>query len=189
VYFTPQVLCPEVLERCHGQFVGIKKLQSGELRPTPTAYPDVAKYRYLLIDIDSIRFNTDSTRMTHCSANEFEAHHAKLVSDSVLFFFQEFFWPDPIEVTSGNGRHLYYRIPTHDSTGYRVSELGGRLTTILKIVDKQCSTQFARVDTSTYLAAQLMRLPGTIAKKGEHTSERPHRLCRILEVPNGWTVS
>jgi hypothetical protein len=39
------------------------------------------------------------------------------------------------------------------------------------------------VDVSVANAGRIWKLYGCVAKKGENTPERPHRISRILEVP------
>src|SRR5262249_50666541 len=52
--------------------------------------------------------------------------------------------------------------------------LAGRFGGPLGTVDAACSN-----------ADRLAKLPGTIAAKGANTPERPHRPCRIIQLPEG----
>ena len=46
------------------------------------------------------------------------------------------------------------------------------------------SDQRVKVDTTTFNPARIVKLYGTPARKGDSTEDRPHRLARLLEVPN-----
>jgi hypothetical protein len=87
-------------------------------------------------------------------------------------------WPEPVYADSGNGAHLLYYLPVLDL------ERAGRLVKrCLKALDARFSDAVVRVDTSTANASGLCKLYGTMAQKGDPTSERPHRVSQILEEP------
>ena len=77
---------------------------------------------------------------------------------------------------SGNGYHLLYpvdELPTEKDT----------FAGVLADLATRFDTPDARVDTATFNPSRLVKLPGTYARKGDHTPDRPHRLARVLEVP------
>ncbi len=87
-------------------------------------------------------------------------------------------FPDPILADSGNGGHLLYRIdlPNDDASARLVEHC-------LKAVAARYSDDRVKVDTAIFNAARIWKLYGTMACKGDHIPERPHRRSHILERP------
>jgi hypothetical protein len=85
-------------------------------------------------------------------------------------------WPPPLVLDSGNGFHLWYPIdlPAAD---------GGRVGRVLKGLACLYDTPAAAVDTSVFNPSRIAKLPGTWARKGDATADRPHRMARVLEAP------
>ena len=77
---------------------------------------------------------------------------------------------------SGNGYHLLYRIdlPAAD---------GGLVERVLKSLAARFDNEHVKIDQSVYNPARICKLPGTMARKGDHTEARPHRRAKLLEVP------
>lgn len=130
---------------------------------------DVLRRRWLVIDLDP-------ERPKHVSATAAERTAAERRSDEVGNFLASFGFPDPVLADSGNGRHLLYRVdlPADD---------GGLLQRFLSSLDGRFSDSLVKVDTVVYNPSRICKLYGTIARKGVHHDERPHRLARIISVP------
>jgi hypothetical protein len=88
-------------------------------------------------------------------------------------------WPSPVIVDSGNGGHLAWRI---DLPADRLSHL--LLKRALQALAARWTHPRAEIDTKVYDAPRIAKLPGTWARKGIDTEERPHRLARLLHVPD-----
>lgn len=86
-------------------------------------------------------------------------------------------WPRPILADSGNGAHLLCRIDLPND-----QESTNLVKRILELLASRFSDSAVEVDRSVYNAARIWKLYGTLAAKGDHTEERPHRLARILEI-------
>jgi hypothetical protein len=88
-------------------------------------------------------------------------------------------WPDPIEGDGGNSGHLLYPIdlPNDD-------ESRALLQQCLQALAFRFDDEAVSVDQSNFNAGRLWKLYGTVARKGDDTSERPHRLSRIIEAPD-----
>ena len=87
-------------------------------------------------------------------------------------------WPrQPIAADSGNGFHLMYRIdlPANDS---------GIVERCLKELDRRFTDDESTVDTTVFNAARIWKLPGTFARKGDDTKERPHRRAEVICLPD-----
>jgi hypothetical protein len=77
---------------------------------------------------------------------------------------------------SGNGYHLLYRIdlPCDD---------GKVLEQVLTALADRFNGDGVKLDRSVHNQAQIVRLYGTLAAKGDNTEERSHRLSKILKAP------
>lgn len=87
-------------------------------------------------------------------------------------------WPAPVEIHSGRGVHLYWRIELANDDIAR-----NLIQKCLQNLDTRHSGRDGDIDTSVYNASRLMRLPGTQNRKGTATEDRPHRWCELVTVP------
>ena len=89
-------------------------------------------------------------------------------------------WPEPIRMSSGNGRWLLYAVELPNDAA--AASLLGRCLRALKrrhqTADCGCD-----LDLTVSSANQSCRLPGSLNAKGRHSVERPNRLCEVLHVP------
>ena len=170
-YFTPQKLNPDCLKRCPCRFADVQK-RKDKLCPELTCDKDVTALRYLLIDVDAVR----APGHAKDSATDGEREAAGGVADAVKLLLHECGYAPPLEVDSGNGRHLYYRLKS------------ARYADILRLLAHRLDTPEAKIDTGVYNPSRIMKIPGTWARKGVSTATRPHRQCRVLEVPSEWTA-
>lgn len=85
---------------------------------------------------------------------------------------------------SGNGAHVLVRIDLPND---------GDSVTIVKVCLKALANKFnsdrVSIDLSVFNAARIWKLPGTIARKGDSTETRPHRIARLLDVPASMTIA
>jgi len=80
---------------------------------------------------------------------------------------------------SGNGAHVCVRIDEPNDPATTVL-----LRRCLAALDLIFSTEAVRVDLTTYNAARIWKLYGTLSKKGDDTRDRPHRRsCLLQDVP------
>jgi hypothetical protein len=162
VYFTLNPLNPDLLaRRCNR----IDWAEEGELAKDK----DVIRRRWLLID-------TDPFRDSHVSSTDQEKAHAKETVLTVRDHLREQSWPDPFLADSGNGYHLMYQI---DLPG----DDGGKVECILRALATRFDNEHVKIDQTVFNAARICKLPGTIARKGDSTEERPHRRAKLLEGP------
>jgi putative DNA primase/helicase len=162
VYFTLNPINPELVARCYNR---TDRSEEDSL----TKENNILRRRVVPIDVDPVR---DSK----VSATEAQKRAARETTEKVREFLRGCGWPDPILNDSGNGFHLLYRVhlPAAD---------GGLVQRILKALAARFDGEGVTIDKSVWNAAQIIKLPGTVAKKGDDTPERPHRPVRILEVP------
>jgi hypothetical protein len=128
--------------------------------------------RWLMIDCDP-------ERPKGSNATEVEHEAARLQAVAVHEDLSSLGWPAPVVVDSGNGWHLYYRIELDNDLHARAL-CSRALVALARLHD----TDASKIDTGTFAANAHGKLPGTWARKAEHTDERPHRLCWILDAPD-----
>lgn len=184
VYFTPHVLHSDVLSRGKTGHFGPCRKRGGDTMPRLTHDEDVTHRRYLLIDVDSVRPGHECE-----SANDGERAAAAAVADHVTTELRAVgVWADPLRVDSGNGVHLYYRLPERLGGG-PVDAASDPIASLLRHIAAVCDTPGASVDGRVYNSGRIMKLPGSWSKKGRSTVERPHRRSEIVSIPEGWAAS
>jgi hypothetical protein len=136
-----------------------------------TADADIIRRRWFPVDIDPVR-------PSGVSSTDAEHSAAITTARSVTEFLTGIGFPAPVLADSGNGAHLLYRIDLpNDEAG--------------KALVKQCldvlaaifNDKLATIDTANYNAARIWKLYGTMSRKGDNTSDRPHRRSAIISVP------
>lgn len=126
---------------------------------------DVARTAWLLLDVDPVR-------PKGVSATDVEKARAAEVRAACIAHLVGLGWPSPsVLADSGNGYHAAWRVgdgvtPQH-------------LRRVLQRLGDACDTAGAKVDRGVFNASRIWKLPGTWARKGEDTAERPHRLARL----------
>lgn len=131
---------------------------------------DATHRRWLLIDVD--RHKEPGTLDLSATDQEHEA--ARAAALRVLDVLTALGWPPPILICSGNGFHLLYRLmaPNNEETRNLIRDFLKALTAICPTVGRECHD-----------ARRIAKLPGTWAQKGPDTPQRPHRMARLLRVP------
>lgn len=130
---------------------------------------DITCRRLLLIDIDR------ATR-TSQPATDIEIEMATEVADRVCTFMTEKGFPIPVRMMSGNGHHLYYPLNDLPNT----PEITTAIRTLLTSLAHKFDTTAHRIDTAVFNASRITKVPGTIARKGAETAERPYRMAVVL---------
>ena len=140
---------------------------------TPTTSDsDVKGYRFLMIDLDP-------ERAAGTSASDEELEAARAVGRKIYKYMKATGWNDPVIAESGNGVHLLYRI--------MLAVIPERIQIVkdcLNALDIMFSTDAVKVDTKTFNPARVCKLYGTMAQKGADTQIRPHRMSKIIYVPD-----
>jgi len=130
---------------------------------------EVLRLRWFLIDIDP-------ERLPGISSTEAEHDSALKLADVIEASMCQNGWPEPIKVDSGNGVHMYYRI--NESIEFK-----NMLKSALRALASQFNNDEAKIDLDVFNPARIVKLPGTWAKKGDHSPERPHRLSHFISIP------
>ncbi len=133
--------------------------------------------RWFLIDLDPLRAEPDS------NATEEEKEAARAVANAIMRHFSSVGWPTPLLVDSGNGWHLLYRIDMDNDNHAKAV-----LKKLLYDLADRFDTNTVKVDRKVHNAGRISKLPGTWARKGPHSVERPHRLAKLVYVPDEMIV-
>lgn len=130
---------------------------------------DIASRQRLLIDLDR-------TGTLVAPASDAEISEAADVADEISSHLGNLYGLESFKVMSGNGIHLYFPlddIPNDD-------ESRDRCQSLLKALANRFNTATIKVDQSVYNAGRITKVPGTIARKGSETGERPFRMACVL---------
>lgn len=135
---------------------------------------DALGRRWLLIDVDRVKTAEDKD----FSASAKEHADALGLAEEVREHLHGLGWPDPgFHLDSGNGAHLLYRIDwPNDPESQKV------LSAFLKGLAVQFDGPRGELDRAVHDARRISKLPGTWARKGPSTADRPHRMARILSM-------
>lgn len=143
-----------------------------EFASSSTKDTDILRYRFLMVDVDPVR-------PSNVSASEEEREAARPIVEEIRQELKRERFPDPVICSSGNGFHILIKVDldvTPESTAL--------VRRFLNYLDLRYSTDKVHIDTCVYKAAQLTKLYGTLACKGEASEERPHRMSKILKSPD-----
>jgi hypothetical protein len=137
------------------------------LRGQCTADADIERRLLLPFDFDPIR-------PTGLAATLAQVQLAVDMRDRVVEYLADHGFPDPADVFSGNGRHLYYAADLPNTP-----EVSLLLESLYHSLAREFDQLGVKVDQSVRSAAQLMRFPGSFNFKAQRTSE-------ILNVPKSF---
>jgi hypothetical protein len=136
---------------------------------------DMAGFRNLLIDVDP-------KRPAGVSSSDNEHELAVLFAQQLKTDLAAAGWPAPLVGDSGNGAHLIYALEL-DNTPENTELLKGVLGALGQRYAAKLAECGLDIDGKNFNAARLSKLYGTQTHKGDHTTERPHRWSRIVELP------
>lgn len=164
VYITINPVKPDCLARRANRTDELPKGESG-------GNSDILCRRFLMIDLDPVR-------ISGVSSTDAEKEAAADVADSVHLHLGGLGFMPPIAIDSGNGVHLLYRIDLPND-----HESDALVKGVLLYVSSRFTSSTVSIDTQVYNAARMTKVPGTWARKGDHTQDRPHRRASFISVP------
>ena len=168
VYITVNALDPALLARRanRAEAVGEKESTTGD--------SNIVRRRWFLVDLDP-------SRPAGISSSDAEHETALDRAGQIREALGESGWPEPLFGDSGNGAHLLYRIdlPGDDD---------GLVKHCLEALHERFGDDQVSVDRSVYNPARIWKLYGTLCRKGDDLAERPHRLARLIDVPDELVV-
>ena len=163
VFYTLNVIDPECYSReQHERFLQVDDTTSDS---------DIVAYQWLLIDLDP-------KRRTGISSTDAELEEAKGLAEEVKSYLFSLDFRSPIMALSGNGVHLLYCIDLP-----KTEENENLIKQCLYALDEKFSNDKVQIDKAVFNPSRVSKLYGTIARKGANTTERPHRMSKMLDVP------
>ncbi|MGI9072566.1 MAG: YfjI family protein, partial [Bryobacteraceae bacterium] len=130
-------------------------------------------------------FDFDPRRPAGISATDQEVAAAQTCAAAAWKILDaQFKWPAAAAaIMSGNGTHLVWNLdlPNDD-------ESRALLEFVLRAADLLFSTEETSLDTGMFNASRIIKVPGTIARKGDDTPDRPHRLASVISRPKGSAI-
>lgn len=137
-----------------------------------TSDGDIIGYRWMLIDLDPVR-------RTGISSTNAELIRSKDMAEAVVKYLRELGFSAPVMALSGNGIHLMYKIALKNNA--ENAELVSKCLKALKIL---FDDEYVQIDSTVANPSRISKLYGTMAQKGSSTKDRPHRLSRIIRIPD-----
>lgn len=141
---------------------------------TTTSDNDITCRDWILID-------ADPKRTSNVSASDVEKEKAKSTIGRVHNYLRDMGFSTPVIADSGNGYHLLYKVIMDCEEEAQNSQTVKRF---LQALDMMFSDEFVSIDTTVFNPSRITKLYGTIACKGANTADRPHRVSKILKVPD-----
>lgn len=143
-----------------------------------TSDQDIVRRRWLLLDLDPKRpSGVGSNPRQLASAEKLARECRDLLCGAG--------WPTPVEGMSGNGAYLLFGLDLPND-----AETTTLATDVLKAINYKVGLTgvppdepLSQVDLTTFNAARVVRLLGTMNRKGHPTLGLPHRRSRLLAVP------
>ena len=136
-----------------------------------TSDTEILNYSWLFIDLDP-------KRNAKVSATNEEREAAYRLARRVYNYLKNHNFEEPVKASSGNGAHLLYRVALKNT-----DENKALIQNCLKALDVLFSNDDVDIDISTFNPSRICKLYGTMAQKGSNSAERPHRMSRIVSVP------
>lgn len=145
--------------------------------PQTSSDTEIESYRWLFVDLDPVR-------SAGISSNSKELAAAEDLAGKVYEYMHDLGFEEPVKAMSGNGHHLLYRINVkNDEAGRAMIER------CLKVLADLFNTDAVKIDTTNSNPSRICKLHGTLAQKGRSTRDRPHRMSKILFVPETVTAT
>ena len=160
IYITLNELHPAVQARARNRLISHARVT--------TANEDIVRRQWFGVDIDPVR-----PRGVPSTDQELAAALGR--RDAVVeYLCQAGGFPPCLRIMSGNGGWGLWRVDLPNT-----SEVSLVCKQALQAADQRFSDSTARVDPAVHAAAQLIKLPSTIAVKGDPMPDRPHRRVEI----------
>lgn len=167
VYVTINPVVPDLLARAANRLARRPQHSTGD--------KEIVRRVGLVIDFDP-------DRPAGISATDAEKERAWQKLEAVRLDLQERGWPTPIVADSGNGYHARFAVdlPAEDD---------GLIERCLKALSATHSDDAVKVDVSLFNASRIIKLYGTLSRKGDDLKNppagppRPHRRAQVISAP------
>ena len=171
VYFTLNEVEQSLYSRVqHDKFVA---------NTSTTSDSEILTFQWLFVDLDPIR-------PAGISSSDEELEEARKAAAKVKEYLQDLKFEEPIEAMSGNGYHLLYRINLpNDSEKENTQLIAYCLATLAALFNNDT----VKIDVVNCNPSRICKLHGTMAQKGANTDKRPHRMSKLLSVPESLKIT
>lgn len=142
-----------------------------QVKGSATSKTDIEHRWWLAIDVDC-------ERPSGVSSTDEEKAKAHKKAQDVFRFLRDNDFSFPVVCDSSSGYHLLYPI---DMDNDQASE--DCIKAFLEILANNFTDDSVKIDTVLHDANRILRLSGSYGRKGRSSKERPHRLAKILSVP------
>lgn len=143
-----------------------------QVKGTATSKNDIEHRWWLACDVDC-------QRPSGVSSTDAEKSLAHKKAQDVFRFLRENCFSTPVVCDSSSGFHILYPIDM-DNT----QESEDAIKDFLEILANKFNDENVKIDAVLHDANRILRLSGSYGRKGRSSEERPHRLAKILSVPN-----
>jgi hypothetical protein len=166
-YFTINPVCDDILARVEPN----KIVFHPEIT---TDDNEIASRHWLFLDVDV----KQSVRHIAATAEQHKAAY-DCTQQIRQWLMEDFNWPAPVVVDSGNGYYPLFRIAEPNDEATKLL-----LERVLKAIASKYDGDGIKIDPVVFNASRLARIPGTVNRKGKNTEARPHREAALVEVPS-----
>lgn len=165
IYTTINPCNPALLARANNRLV--------ERPKATTSDADITRRRWLPFDIDP-------HRPSGIAATDDEVGLAVSLAGDIEEILRGMGWGYPLYVSSGNGCYMLYRVdlPNDAASLATINRIYAAVNHRLGAVD--LSRPYAEIDTTVGNAARILRVGGTVNRKGDETPDRPWRVCEYF---------
>lgn len=160
IYVTVNPCKKELLDRADHQLKAIEHRTNDD---------EIASIKNIFIDVDAVR-------PPGVSATEAQLKAAVMLAKKIRRDFRKEGFPEPLAAMSGNGYHLIYKTSLKNNLGNR--ELVKR---VLAALAQKYDNEKANIDQKVANPGRLVKLYGTMARKGKPKPDRPHRYASIMK--------
>lgn len=143
-----------------------------QVKGSATSKQDIEHRWWLPIDVDC-------ERPSGVSSTEEEKSKAHKKAQQVFVFLRDNGFSTPVVCDSSSGYHLLYPIDMENN-----QESEDCIKNFLEILSNNFTDESVKIDVVLHDANRILRLPGSYGRKGRSTTERPHRLAKILSTPS-----
>lgn len=143
-----------------------------QVKGTATSKTDIEHRWWIACDVDC-------ERPSGVSSTDAEKAKAYKKAQDVFVFLRDQGFSIPVVCDSSSGYHLLYPIDMDNS-----QESEDCVKNFLEILSDKFSDENVKIDKVLHDANRILRLPGSHGRKGRSSEERPHRLAKILYVPD-----
>jgi hypothetical protein len=160
-----------VCERYNGQanvYVSVNERSSKEGKAE-----NVSALQIIPLDIDPVRPKGQAS-----TDAELEVARQKMLE--IKKWLKENFHCTPFTNMSGNGFHLFMKIPAVPLDQFNRPVIEEKLRIFVHGIQEKFNDEKVHID-STFDLPRVMKCPGTMSVKGDNTQERPRRMCQIID--------